>query len=348
MPKGTPRDKQAPSVTITSPGMNATFVSGQGNITITATATDNKAVGRVDFYFREIHQTTYTIIASDTTVSYAATWAIPTVSVITTYAIRAKAVDTSGNFAVHEIYISVSPTPPPSTTTTTTTMFPTGPVPSSFILDTPPVIYQGIEGSCGSCATYVTLSTAKYYKLGSTSYSSNTNLYSIEYLYNQAKVGSDCGSGSSCFYNLEIARSQGVCFASTLPYDYNNGCDPAIITQPMRDQAATQKIASHFTVYTSDVLGMKRALYYGKTALCLGLGNDASSLVSRCDWVWTQLDGSYYTNHIQAIVGYDDSKQAWLVQNSYGTGVGCNGSVWISYDLLTAVGSYGANGAIYA
>ncbi len=36
-------------------------------------------------------------------------------------------------------------------------------------------------------------------------------------------------------------------------------------------------------------------------------------------------------NHVVAIVGWDDSKQAWLVKNSWGTGWGLNGYIWVRY-----------------
>lgn len=36
-------------------------------------------------------------------------------------------------------------------------------------------------------------------------------------------------------------------------------------------------------------------------------------------------------NHAITIVGWDDSKQAWLIKNSWGTGWGLNGFMWIAY-----------------
>ena len=34
------------------------------------------------------------------------------------------------------------------------------------------------------------------------------------------------------------------------------------------------------------------------------------------------------------LVGYDDDRHAWLVRNSWGTGFGDQGHVWIDYDVM--------------
>ncbi|MDD5565223.1 MAG: C1 family peptidase, partial [Thermoanaerobaculaceae bacterium] len=38
-----------------------------------------------------------------------------------------------------------------------------------------------------------------------------------------------------------------------------------------------------------------------------------------------------YTNHQIQLVGWDDSKSAWLLKNSWGTGWGIDGYMWITY-----------------
>jgi len=44
--------------------------------------------------------------------------------------------------------------------------------------------------------------------------------------------------------------------------------------------------------------------------------------------------GGVLGGHAVAIVGYDDSKQAFKIANSWGTGWGVNGYGWISYQLF--------------
>jgi len=38
-----------------------------------------------------------------------------------------------------------------------------------------------------------------------------------------------------------------------------------------------------------------------------------------------------WTNHAIQLVGWDDTKQAWLLKNSWGTSWGINGFMWIKY-----------------
>lgn len=52
-----------------------------------------------------------------------------------------------------------------------------------------------------------------------------------------------------------------------------------------------------------------------------------------------------YTNHAIILCGWDDTKGAWLLKNSWGTGWGEDGFMWISYDC-NRVGE-GANFFIY-
>ena len=36
--------------------------------------------------------------------------------------------------------------------------------------------------------------------------------------------------------------------------------------------------------------------------------------------------------HAMVIIGYDDTKQSWLVLNSWGANWGNNGTIWLKYD----------------
>ena len=73
---------------------------------------------------------------------------------------------------------------------------------------------------------------------------------------------------------------------------------------------------------------------------------DANGPISACFQCYPEFDGAcqndsvyIYSNpnndpadgHCIVIVGYDDTKQAWLVRNSWGTGWGTNGYGWFGY-----------------
>lgn len=82
-------DTEAPIVSITSPA-NGSFVSRNKNVTISASASDNVAVKKVDFYING------DFFHTDTTKPYTASWRVPNTRNVT-YTIKAIAYDTSNN-----------------------------------------------------------------------------------------------------------------------------------------------------------------------------------------------------------------------------------------------------------
>jgi C1A family cysteine protease len=53
-------------------------------------------------------------------------------------------------------------------------------------------------------------------------------------------------------------------------------------------------------------------------------------------YIWNSFSG-FYNTHIVTIVGFDDSKNAFLAINSFGTNWGTNGYIWIDYQFLSTV-----------
>jgi thermitase len=91
-------DTQSPTVSITSP-VNGSYVSRGKTIAISATASDNVAVQKVEFLINS------SLLYTDTTAPYTASWRVPnTRNVI--YTITARAHDTSGNTG--QVSISVT------------------------------------------------------------------------------------------------------------------------------------------------------------------------------------------------------------------------------------------------
>lgn len=113
----TSTDTVAPTVSFASPSGNQT-VSGNTAINITATASDNVGVSRVEFYKNGV------LFATDTTSPYGTTWTSPaatTTAQANTF--QAKAYDAAGNVGVSsQIALTVAAvTAPPSDTTPPTT-----------------------------------------------------------------------------------------------------------------------------------------------------------------------------------------------------------------------------------
>jgi hypothetical protein len=83
-------DTAKPTVSVTSPSNNAQ-VNRNSTVTISANASDNRAVARVEFYVNNSPRCT------DTTAAYSCVWSVPGARNVT-YTLRVRAYDTSNNF----------------------------------------------------------------------------------------------------------------------------------------------------------------------------------------------------------------------------------------------------------
>ena len=91
-------DNIAPTVSITSPA-NGAIVARKSTVTITATASDNVGVTRVDFLVNGAVQCT------DTTAAYSCTWRVPA-AMNKIYQLQARAFDLAGNSATSTIQVT--------------------------------------------------------------------------------------------------------------------------------------------------------------------------------------------------------------------------------------------------
>jgi glucose/arabinose dehydrogenase len=91
-------DNIAPTVSITNPA-NGAIVGRKANVTITATASDNVGVTRVDFLVNGVLQ------CSDTTAPYSCVWRVPG-AMNKTYQLQARALDLAGNVGTATIQVT--------------------------------------------------------------------------------------------------------------------------------------------------------------------------------------------------------------------------------------------------
>jgi len=206
-------------------------------------------------------------------------------------------------------------------------------LPTAVSLVTPPVGDQGGEGSCVAFGTTYAGRSTSYQNTNGGTYSTATNIFSPEYVYNQIKASSDCGSGSYVTTGLELLKNQGACVWNDMPYT-----DEACSLLPNATQtaaAANYKISSYATV-TRTADAIKTQLAAGKIVIVAG--PVYSSFMYLADGaIQTSVKGRVYGGHCYACVGYDDAKGAFKVMNSWGTSWASSGYGWISYSLITKV-----------
>ena len=213
-------------------------------------------------------------------------------------------------------------------------------LPSNVELITPIPMNQGNEGSCVPFSSvYAARSIEQYYRTGASSYNISTNIFSPEYVYDYTKF-QDCGSGTAITTTLDLMYNKGVCLWQTLPYSDTNGCD-SLIAKPFDEQAAAYKIPAYSRVYKEDITAIKTMLF-NKHPLITSVLVDNGFIAAGPGYIWSAenaTDG--FGPHTVAIVGYDDTKHAYKIINSWGTGWCDGGFGWIDYDFFpTKAGFY--------
>lgn len=202
----------------------------------------------------------------------------------------------------------------------------------AFSLVTPPSINQGSDGSCVSFATaYCLLSVYWYYKLLASSYSNSVNVFSPEFLHAQIKFG-DCFSGSSMLISMPYIQNTGCTLWVTYPYSYSDGTCTHPPSPSDLVECAQFRIGGYAQVLANDVAGFKSILSQN-AAIIFQTNMDSNWYNCGPGFILSDATkGTGYGNHCMAIVGYDDSKHAYKVMNSFGVGWGDAGFSYIDYD----------------
>jgi len=203
-------------------------------------------------------------------------------------------------------------------------------LPTSVSLNTSPVGNQGGEGSCVAWGTTYAGRSAMWVKDHTAGWSQSVNIFSPEFVYNQIKVSTSCGSGSYVTTGLNLLKSKGVCTWSSMPYT-----DISCSTMPNASQtaeAANYKISAYGTV-AIDVTAIKTQLSLGNPVVVGGSVNRAFEYLAP-GAVLTTFKRPSLGGHCYCVVGYDDAKNAFKFQNSWGTSWASAGFGWINYNNI--------------
>jgi len=210
----------------------------------------------------------------------------------------------------------------------------------SLINYAPTVKNQYPWGTCvGYSSAYCAMSIAHKLKTG------NTISFSPYCLYNRMKKepNNECNMGLYVSAALNKLKNDGasrwnkyenICKAD---YNYNSYPDKIIDYDPVT--IAVRDFKNAITNYQPIVICMRVFKNKYSSTKTVSLSN--SYIDENGFWTYSPSSSDeVVSGHAMCVIGYDDDKQAFLVQNSWGTGWGKNGRFWLPYSKLTYCSSY--------
>jgi hypothetical protein len=219
-------------------------------------------------------------------------------------------------------------------------------LPSSADLtkDLPPIGDQGGIGSCTAwaagygAATYTAKRQYNWPEVGPTD---TDHQASPGYLYERlievdaAEYGLTCGGGTLISTAMELLVQEGCSSMSVVGYS-----DQACAQIPSQTDAASFRVGSYNRVVETDPHAIRAELAAGRivvfgTRLYDDFMNATGSDVYRGSGNFL-MQGEMHAAHAMAVVGYDDSQQAYRIMNSWSTLWGDAGFLWMHYDTFHA------------
>ncbi|MFL5811908.1 MAG: FG-GAP-like repeat-containing protein [Flavisolibacter sp.] len=196
---------------------------------------------------------------------------------------------------------------------------------------------QGVQGSCVAWAVGYYIKSYWEGIENSWAFNTSSHLTSPQYLYSQTHFTMTRGGGGSNIGDaMSLLVSKGAATLDVCPYDPSDWY--GFLNMPT-DQMHQQAFRFRNMDWTALPLRNIDAI---KTRLCNGypvaMGGipiypDLDNLNFSND-TYDDLSGTRREYHAIAIIGYDDTRQAFKFINSWGPSWGLNGYGWISYNLV--------------
>lgn len=226
-------------------------------------------------------------------------------------------------------------------------------LPPSFVLNGPPILSQGKTSKCVafSGAYYI---ISMYNGLDAVT-TNNDVAGSPEFAYAYyKKINNDnnCNDGAFLFNEggdkglAETLRTVGTTSWNQTPFVNNKVCSVTNSTQA--SQAASNKISGYYRLDKDEYNNINeiKTWLYGGYPLWFAV-NVEDNWDKIGTGTWTQSSGKAEP-HAMVIVGYDDSRKALKIANSWGTNWGDNGYGWVGYDhFVKLIGETQTVGVIY-
>lgn len=203
----------------------------------------------------------------------------------------------------------------------------------------PPVGNQGNQDSCVAWST--TYYMRSYYLIRAGSTSSVQSALSPSFVFNQSPRGRSCQGGMPIYVAFDFLKQNGAPFLTTFPYR-ESSCSE-LPSESAVLQAKNFRIRGWRKIEESASLSGKRGLELDDVKSQLAAGNPVVFGMMTPDAFQTFKGFGVYdstsrgdSGHAMTLVGYDDSRRAFRLINSWGNDWGDRGYAWISYSSFSA------------
>ncbi len=194
------------------------------------------------------------------------------------------------------------------------------------------------QGQQGSCTAWAVGYAMRSYYQGQTNhlanFSSDEQVFSPAYIYNQLHTGGKC-EGTSISAALDMLVKEGVSPLSEFPYSADD-CSrtPDSATQ---SHAAQFKIKSWRAIEATKLDDAKGQINAGNPVV-FGMNISDSFNKLKVGDIYDDIESPRIGGHAMVLVGYSEKRQAFKFINSWGTNWGDQGFGWVSYRALKVLG----------
>lgn len=212
-------------------------------------------------------------------------------------------------------------------------------LPASFAFDGPPIENQEQTSKCvGFSGAYYILSLYN----GVTSAAQNYDKASspeFAYAYYKKTNSEDCNTGCFMFDEAnvdgmaDILKNVGTTSWNQTLFANANVC--TVTTDAQKTQAANNKISGYARLDEDEykiTKELKSWMYAGYPLWFAANVDDGFQDIGTA--TWSTPSGKDHGGHAMTLVGWDDTKKAFKIANSWGKSWGDNGYGWVDYDYF--------------
>lgn len=211
-----------------------------------------------------------------------------------------------------------------------------GPVPAEVDLssDVPSPGHQGAQASCVGWATAYALKSFQERRDKRWPLNDRRHLFSPAFIYNQINRSGSCSAGTYITDALNLLAEKGSASLADFPYNDSN-----CLSRPnsfVNQSASFFRIASWSRVNVQSTPDVKAHVAAGMPVV-VGLMVYENFQRHVGSNIYSTAEGNPIGGHAMLVIGYDDTRSAFRLINSWGQGWGDDGYVWIDYSIFQLI-----------